>query len=65
MVFLDLHDVVKLGDRPEGAKEAFLAVVDRVLFTQPFKVTPMVIIHEQIGVADIDVFQGNGIGIVC
>ena len=65
MVLLDLHDVVELGHRPKGAKQAVLAVVDRVFFTQPFEVTPMVVIHEQIGVADIDIFQGNGIGIFC
>ena len=63
MVSPDLHRVIQFGRGPMGAKEAVLAEMDRVFFAQPLGVTPMIVIHERVGVTNIDVFQRYGKGI--
>ena len=44
MVFFNLHDVIKLGDRPIGTEGAVLAIVNRILIAHALKVRPKSVI---------------------
>jgi hypothetical protein len=54
MIFLDLHDVVKLGDGPIGTEWAVPAIVNRILIAHTLKVGPKGICLKQHRIADIE-----------
>jgi hypothetical protein len=60
MVHLDLHDVLVLGHRPVRPEAAVLAVVDRLIATQPLEVVADRVVLEQLGIADVDFVERNG-----
>src|ERR1700686_4542978 len=64
MVGLDVHDVVVFCHRPVRPEHAVLAIVPRGFLAQPVEIRPERIRPEQLGMADVDIFKRNGIGLV-
>ncbi len=60
----DLHDVVVRRHRPVGPEHAVAAIVDRVLAAQPFEIGPERIGAEQLRIADVEVLERGGVGLV-
>ena len=65
MVGVHRHDVVELGDRPEGAVFVMLGrvKVDGVLLAKPLEVRPDRVVPPKLDIGHVDVVQGQGIGL--
>src|SRR5258708_1882043 len=62
MIGLDVHDVVVFCHRPVRPEHAVLAVMHGVFLAQPVEIRPERIGPEQLGMADVDVFNRSRIG---
>ncbi len=63
MIGVHRHDVVVARHRPVGAELAVLAEVHRLLGAQALEPGPMGVGPEELGIADVEVFQGGGVGL--